>query len=93
MPMLKLVATNVAPQRLLVRWCIPPVVCVVQLGPKLLVATSKANTAISTAADMLKAREERTLKVCVPVFVCAAVCVLVCVLRVCAAACLGGCVC
>ena len=93
MPMLKLVATNVAPQRLLVRCCIPPVVCVVQLGPKLLVATSKANTAISTAADMLKAREERTLKVCVPVFVCAAVCVLVCVLRVCAAACLGGCVC
>ncbi len=74
--MLKL-ATCVAPQRLLVRWCIPSVVCVVQLGPKLLVATSKANTAISTAADMLKAREERTLKVCVSVFVCAAVCVRV----------------
>jgi hypothetical protein len=35
----------------------------VQLGPKLLVATSKANTAISTAADLLKAREERTMKV------------------------------
>ncbi len=55
--------------------CVSLLLCVVQLGPKLLVATSKANTAISTAADMLKAREERTLKVCLSVFLCAAVCV------------------
>jgi hypothetical protein len=46
----------------LVVWLSGCLVVWLQLGPKLLIAATKANSAISTAAELLKAREDRQHK-------------------------------